>query len=246
VSTTRVLIIPDTHAPYEDKAAFKLVLHVAGLWKPDTIVILGDFFDFYAISDHGKDPGRALFFEEEVKLGIKMLDAIERVGATVWYVEGNHENRLKRHVAKNVPHLAWMLNIQDMLQIRRRGWTFIPYRSHGEIGGAHVIHDVGVAGKNALRRLAQIYHRSCFQGHTHRASLEFEGDVFGNWFVSGMFGWLGDKEKIDYMAAPVIAREWTTAFGTAHIYGDKIYPQVHPITNSKTCVVDGVVYEINP
>src|SRR5512139_2213092 len=45
--TTRVLICPDVHIPYQDPVAWETFLTVAAAWKPDTLVLLGDVVDFY-------------------------------------------------------------------------------------------------------------------------------------------------------------------------------------------------------
>ena len=45
-----VMVWPDTHAPYHDPIAVAVALKVARTLKPDALVILGDLWDFYAVS----------------------------------------------------------------------------------------------------------------------------------------------------------------------------------------------------
>ena len=62
----KILFIPDCHIPYHDVYAFDLMIRVAKTFKPDHIIIGGDFADFYAVSAHDKNPERAKQLEDEV------------------------------------------------------------------------------------------------------------------------------------------------------------------------------------
>jgi len=44
----RILFIPDVHRPFHDRAAWKLMLRAAKDFKPDILIILGDFADCLA------------------------------------------------------------------------------------------------------------------------------------------------------------------------------------------------------
>ena len=70
------------------------------------IVILGDFCDFYSVSSHSKDPGRALKFEYELRQVDKKLRELNSLGAKHRvFVEGNHEDRLLRYLRDTAPAL---------------------------------------------------------------------------------------------------------------------------------------------
>lgn len=51
-----VLVIPDTHAPYEHQDALEFLAAVAARFRPDTVVHLGDEADKHALSFHNSDP----------------------------------------------------------------------------------------------------------------------------------------------------------------------------------------------
>lgn len=51
-----VLVIPDTHAPYEHPDALEFLAAVAARYRPDTVVHLGDEADKHAMSFHDSDP----------------------------------------------------------------------------------------------------------------------------------------------------------------------------------------------
>lgn len=67
----KVLIVPDTHVPYEDKQAWQLMLRAARTLNngegPDAIVLLGDFFDCYELSTHEKDLTRRADLADELR-----------------------------------------------------------------------------------------------------------------------------------------------------------------------------------
>lgn len=57
VSANRsVLVIPDTHAPYEHPDTLEFLVAVAVRYKPDTVMHLGDEADKHAMSFHDSDP----------------------------------------------------------------------------------------------------------------------------------------------------------------------------------------------
>lgn len=51
-----VLVIPDTHAPYEHQDALEFLAAVAARYRPKTVVHLGDELDKHAMSFHDSDP----------------------------------------------------------------------------------------------------------------------------------------------------------------------------------------------
>lgn len=51
-----VLVIPDTHAPYEHPDTLEFLAAVAARYRPDTVVHLGDEADKHAMSFHDSDP----------------------------------------------------------------------------------------------------------------------------------------------------------------------------------------------
>ena len=56
VPLKKLLIVPDVHRPYHSRTGWNLLLQVGKDLKPDIIVIIGDYMDCYAVSDHERDP----------------------------------------------------------------------------------------------------------------------------------------------------------------------------------------------
>lgn len=237
----KILIIPDTHVPFEDGAAFAVLMAAARVFRPDTIVFLGDFADFCSVSFHPRTLGvRGYTLEEEVAAVNARLDEVEALGASrVVFVKGNHEHRLERYLSEKAPELFGLVDTAALFRFTARGWSVVEYRHHLKIGKMHFTHDVGHAGIYAHRQSRMAYEGNVVIGHVHRCSMEVAGTSKGPSHVGIALGWLGDKKAIDYMHAAK-ASQWTLAFGIA--YHERDTGNVHvvpiPIVDYR-CVIEG-------
>ncbi len=224
----KILIQPDAHYPYQDKRACELLLRVAERTKPDVLVVLGDHWDFFGISDHQKDPRQRMDLEWEVASGNKGLEDYDRLGVfkRKIFCEGNHEQRLTRFISNRAQEVYRALAPAGLLQTRtlpealdfkRRGWDWIPYGDYGRIGGLHFTHDLARAGKTAHENAQADFETSSVIGHTHQFRLMVRGNVQGRWHTGAMLGWLGDWRQIDYRPKMKVKREWPLGFGMAYV-----------------------------
>ena len=102
----RILVVPDVHRPYHSKKAWATMLRAAKRFCPNKIIVLGDFVDFYAVSDHDKDPARKYKLSDELKSGREGLEELEDLGAEQLFFDcGNHEDRLNRYLVRRAPEL---------------------------------------------------------------------------------------------------------------------------------------------
>lgn len=242
----KVLFIPDTHRPYHDKKAWKLLLKTMKKFKPDTIAIMGDFADFFSVSTHSKDPNRALKLDQEVLDVQKGLKELNELGAKKQiFVSGNHEDRLERYLQKSAPELFNLINIPQLLNLKELGWEYVPYKSDYKLGKLYLTHDVGSAGRTAVFKCMDSYQHSNITGHTHRMAYIVEANAAGETKLSAQFGWLGDTEEADYMHRMKARKDWTLGFGIG--YHNKssgvVYVQPVPIINY-TCVVEGNLFSV--
>lgn len=241
----KILIIPDTHVPFEDGAAFAVMMAAARKVRPDTIVFLGDFADFVSVSFHPRTLGtRGYTLQEEVAAVNARLDEIQTLGATrVVFIKGNHEYRLERYLSERAPELFGLVDTAALFRLKERGWECVEYRDHLKIGRMHFTHDVGHAGIYAHRQSRMAYEGNVVIGHCHRVALEISGTAKGPAHVGAMLGWMGDKRSIDYMHVAKAA-QWSLAFGLA--YHERASGNVHvvpvPIVDYR-CVVEGQLVE---
>jgi predicted phosphodiesterase len=240
----RILIVPDTHAPYHDERAWRLMLRVARTFKPQTIVHQGDFADFYAVSSHSKDPGRAKTLKDELKVVKKLRGQLDRLGAKrKVFIEGNHEDRLRRYLEDKAPELFDLFDTDSLLQLSENGWEFVPYKQHTQIGKLRLTHDTGNSGKYTTTRALEAFQHSVVIGHHHQIQYQVEGDATGKYRVGAQFGWLGDVKQVDYMQRIKALRSWALGFGVG--YRDEktnlVYLTPVPIVNYTACV-EGRIY----
>jgi hypothetical protein len=95
--SSRWLFIPDTHVPYASRKAWNCMLAAARAWRPDGVVICGDFADCASVSFHDKSPHRPSKMAGEVAAVNAHIDEVDSIGAKhKLYASGNHEFRLAR------------------------------------------------------------------------------------------------------------------------------------------------------
>lgn len=237
----RILFVPDTHRPYHDKGAWALMLRAARLFKPDTIILLGDFADFYAVSSHDKNPSRVSSLDAELQDVNEGLDDLAALGASrVCYVEGNHEWRLARYLAKNAAALYGMMSVPELLRLEERGFEWTPYMHALRVGHLTITHDVGEAGIYAVKRARDAAEGNIVIGHVHAMGIHYSGSARGIVRVGAAFGWLGHSETAgDYIHAIKKARAWVHGFGIGYMQDDgTVHLQAVPIIGGR-CVVNG-------
>jgi predicted phosphodiesterase len=241
-----LFFLSDLHCPYHHKKGVEVALRAMKRFKPDVVVSMGDFMDFFSVSSYSKDPTRALRLDKEVEDATILLDRIDKLtpGARRIYISGNHEDRLQRYLQDKAPELVAFIDVQKLLGLKERGWEHVPYKKSMRLGKLNLTHDVGTAGRTAVFRALEAYQSPIVTGHTHRMAYVVEGNARDETQVSAMFGWLGDVSQVDYMHEVQAKKNWTLGFGYGYL--DKsnglVYLVPVPIIRG-TCVVEGRLYK---
>lgn len=243
----RVLHIPDCHAPFYNKSAFRLMIDVAKDFKPHEIVILGDFFDFYSVSRHDKDPLIDFkTWKDELEEAREALFWVEQIkGVKSWvFMEGNHEARLQAYIANHAPKLAGIYKTKELLCLDDK-WKWFPYgqEGHYKIGGLTVCHG-SRAGENPAASMVKKYRSSVLFGHVHKIQEYHITDINGRDWVGLSPGWLGDQRRAANYIKDV--SDWSLGFGlTWHRQqSDTFYHQLVNIVDSPagySCFYNGDV-----
>ena len=240
----RVFFFPDTHAPFIDERAWKVAIKAARGFKPDVVVHMGDLADCYTVSAHSKNPERVLTLRDEivqVRALRKQMEALDP--SRLIFIEGNHEDRLRRYLQDKAPELFGLVSIDDLLKLSENGWQFTPYKQYAKIGKLHLTHDTGNSGKYTTARALEAFQASVVIGHHHALGYLVAGDAKGKHQVAAQFGWLGDFRSIDYLQQVKAWRNWSHGFGTG--YHDRksgvVWLTPHPIVGYRACV-EGRVY----
>lgn len=240
----KILFVPDTHIPYHDKKAWELMLEAMKSFKPDHVIVGGDFIDNYAVSSHNKNPNRSLLLEQEVNDTKKELDRLKALGAkNNVFVSGNHEDRLERYLMTKAPELFNFISTDKVLELKQKGFKYIPYKETYKLGKLNVTHDTGTAGLYAHYKALDVYQHNIVINHTHRIGYTVQGSATNDRHVAAMFGWLGDVEQVDYMHKVKARKDWSLGFGIGYLdpKTGNVYLVPIPIVNY-TCLVEGKLY----
>ena len=205
-SPENVLVIPELHFRKkqggEDRRSIDAVLKYASDQKFSHCVFLGDILDNNSISSHNKGLLKSVEGEtilRDYEVANKSLDEFESAtrGATKVVIEGNHDYRTAMLVNQQ-PQLEGLIETPNGLQLKRRGWLWVPYWSRGTIyslGKASFIHGRYTNDLHSKKH-ALAYGRNIYYGHTHtfqNYTVEREGD--NNKFEAASLGCLCEYQQ---------------------------------------------------
>lgn len=184
-STYRVVSLWDVHVPDADAFALRAVLDFVKEYKPDHVVLGGDFLELESCSAHG-GVANPLALMDEIKAGKKTLDRLQAAApdAVITYLEGNHETRLSRAVISSLPTFDGALDVPSLLELRDRGIEWVPYRRLwrpmiGDVPGKLAYtHGEWATMHHAAKHLQQ-YGVSVRYGHTHKPQSATRGYADG-------------------------------------------------------------------
>lgn len=245
----KALIIPDTHAPYQHKKAYELMIKVAKDLKPDEIVLLGDFADFYSVSRYAKDPRLSVMLIEEIEEVNRLLDQLDKLfpRAKKVYIEGNHEKRLETYLCDKCPALFGFVDCKELFKIHQRaGWKwcrYAPSQKHRILNSKlYAKHEplASMAKATASRALCSITY-----GHIHKAEEAHVVGLNGEIYTAFSVGWLGDKRKdsiFDYVKG---THQWTLGFGVVYVdeKTGNFYHKIVHINENISCEFNGKLYK---
>ena len=139
----RFLLVPDVHIPYYNKEALSIALKYGVDHGADTVVLAGDFMDFYACSFWSTDP-RQRDFKGEIEMGRRVLDVIRDTfkDANIYYLEGNHEFRLVRYMLTKAPEIfdEEMHGLASIMKLDEYDIQLINEKRPMTIGNMSIIH----------------------------------------------------------------------------------------------------------
>jgi predicted phosphodiesterase len=181
-----IVAFSDIHAPFQDGRAVDLLCQIIEHVKPNAILNLGDWIDFYSLSRFDREPKRILRLQDELdkafEIGRKINDA-NVGGAEVIVLQGNHEDRLSRYLNKH-PEISSLsvLKFDRLLRLDELGWKStddedrVSYIS-GRLRFKHGEYARKGSGRSAFAELDGVrFQISTISGHSHR---------LGNYYTRG-------------------------------------------------------------
>lgn len=213
-----VVIGSDIHIPFQDNAAVRAFIEYCKKKQPEVVVLNGDVLDMFMLSRFTKGEGRNPL--EEMTMCQGFLDSLRKAvpNADIYYVIGNHENRLEKYVLNKAPELASL--IEDVFTIiktsdyRVRGCASVTFNDnfvckHGTLLG-------NKSGLSAIKEMENAY-MSGATGHTHRL-CKYIARKSGRKFVWLETGCLCSLNP-EYMINP----NWQAGFAQLEFKNGKLY-----------------------
>ena len=252
----RIVIIPDTQMPYDDRKALKAMVRFIGDYQPDEVIHIGDLMDFPQPSRWNKDTAgefEGSVFEDCEQAKRRLLEPLRTVYVgPIGVHEGNHDERPRTYLAKYAPALAesGAFNIETLLDFDGFGITLLPefYKvapgwitTHGHRGQVSLSRIAGNTALNAAKK----FNTSVVMGHTHRMGIGSHTSGYGGEIsktVTGMeVGHLMNMKLAQYLKGGT--GNWQQGFGLLTVDGQHVKAETVPITRGRFSV-DGHVWEV--
>lgn len=165
------VLLPDIHYPRHDRPSVKAVNDFIKWYKPDRIVYMGDQVCLDMISSFNKSKLKLIeterialeyegFDREILKVHEDICPDAERI-----FLYGNHEQRATWFV-EQVPSVEGLVEIENVLKLKQRGYQIIPHNHVYRIGKLRVIHGFYWNIYHARKHCDAFESNVCY-GHVH-------------------------------------------------------------------------------
>lgn len=161
LSEDNILVIGDTHFPFEREGYIEFLEKTRLEYKCKTVIHIGDVVDNAYSSFHETNPdGHSA--GDELSYAIEKLKDLYKVFPKVKVCLGNHDLIINRKAFSSGLSKRWIKGLDDVLEVP--GWDF---------DLEHVVHNVmfthgtGTSGQNAAYNKALNIRMSTVQGHLH-------------------------------------------------------------------------------
>lgn len=199
----RAVIYGDTHLPFQDDAALRVVGQIIRMVSPDVVCHDGDLLDAYHLSRFDTNPKRLHRLQDEIDAARAHLAAFRLLApkARFVFLEGNHEDRLRRAMWSMPPHAKALMALDAVTEALT--WPKllglddldIEFYAYGEQSKAKILPKWILKHGSVVRKLSaytaraewEKYGKSGSSGHTHRLGMFMHRDHNGShcWVETG-------------------------------------------------------------
>ena len=181
-------ILSDLQISYHDPVVVNTALSFVEQLKPDGVILNGDVVDCYSISKFNHDPLQPETLDREIKQAGKIMDRLSKCGAKeLWWLGGNHEDRLRKYVWSNSEMFKLSTGLLDhvrfpsLFNLQHYGFRWKDYGKGVWLGKLFVTHGSIVRKHSAETARAHFakYGVSVLVGHTHRLGAYYHTDMGG-------------------------------------------------------------------
>jgi predicted phosphodiesterase len=168
------LVIGDLHLPFHDPDAIRAAVDDGRRAGVSGVLVNGDMLDFYALSNHYREPDKGRV-KDEIEKGRAFLHWLRSQFPTAQlsYKLGNHDERLRRYLAERAPELFDLddLQLENLLRVRDHGVEVVGDKRVVMLGKLAVIHGHEYRGGGGVQPSRWLYLRtgdSALTNHFHR------------------------------------------------------------------------------
>ena len=182
------LIIADIHSVFWEKWAFMAAVEDGVKHNCDSVIINGDFMDFYQYSKFSKDPLTIDKVMDEKEWGVEILQILQDTFGKVFLKMGNHDIRREKFIKDRFFELDFA-TYSDYLMFDRSTVDIIPDWQHINFGKLNIIHGHEYYGGGvhvAYNRLNKTFD-NVLSAHSHFSQSVFRqninGKAYGSWTI---------------------------------------------------------------
>lgn len=216
-----IMIGSDAHIPYHDQDALEIFIERAIDIKAKTILLDGDWVDFYQLSNWQKDP-RNRNVKEELEIFNLIIDMIQKnTNAKIVYKYGNHEERFDNYLMQHAPELFKLesMHLSEQLKLKERNIDIVKDKRIIKLNHLYIIHghEYKFAISNPVNPARGLFLRAkknSLCGHFHQTSEHPESTINGDIISCWSIGCLCNLHP-EYMPL----NKWNHGF--AEIYNDE-------------------------
>ena len=190
------LVMGDIHSKFYDRKALETAINDGLKNGCDSVIINGDFMDFYQYSKFDKNPRVVSDFYTEQEWGVDVLSLLQDTFGIVYLKKGNHDIRLELHTQKlsaSMPELQDYITYQDWLFYKGTNTVFIEDYRHIQYGKLNIIHGHEYQGGGGIHvahnRLNKTFD-NVLSAHSHKSQslikTTINREVFGSWTIGCM------------------------------------------------------------
>lgn len=192
------LWIADLHSRFCDKKSLTIAIEYGIKHKCDSVVINGDFMDYYQNSRFDNNPLTLEGFYTENDWGISVLELLQSTFGQVFLKSGNHDLRRELKIQKmalQMPELISMPTYKECLSFNKSRVEFIEdYRiiKFGKLSGIHGHEYQGGGGIHVAYNRLNKAKDNIISAHSHIAQSDLQTTIDGSVIVSVTLGCLCD------------------------------------------------------
>lgn len=192
-SVKNTLWMADIHGRFYDRKAFEMAVNYGIKKKCDSVIINGDFLDFYQHSKFDKNPSVNIIFEEQ-EWGQDVLKLLQDNFGYVVLKQGNHDVRRELHIqrlAATMPELMGLSSYSDYLFFDGCHVNFVEDYRHIRYGKLNAIHGHEYFGGGGIHVAYNRFNNALdnlISAHSHVGQsiikTGINGEVYGSWSLA--------------------------------------------------------------